>query len=299
MNAASNASSNAFENTPGNTTDNHSPQMQALYDAANALHDVVKPFPSAPVGIILGTGLGQWTESLTAASRIPYEDIPGFPQTTVKSHAGFLLSGLIGNQPVLALQGRFHLYEGYSPDEVCFGVRTLALLGVKNVIITNAAGALNPLFQPGEIMVVSDQINLTGRNPLLGLNYGEPRFPDMSRLFSARLRFLAHAAAKTCGQRLQEGVYVGIVGPSLETPAETRAYRLLGGDAIGMSTVMETIAAHQMGLDILCLSCLTNKNLPDCMAPTSLEEVISAGQSIVPGLTSLLDVIVPSVVRHD
>jgi purine-nucleoside phosphorylase len=244
------------------------------------------------VGIILGTGLGQWVKTLTRAVSVPYEEIPGFARSTVESHAGYVCAGLCGTQPVLALQGRFHLYEGYDPNEVCFGVRTLALLGVKQLIVTNAAGALNPLFQPGEIMVVSDQINLTGRNPLVGLNYGEPKFPDMSRLFSPRLRTLAHAAAKLAGLRLQEGVYVGILGPSLETPAETRAYRILGGDAIGMSTVLETIAARQMGLEILCLSCLTNKNLPDCMAPVSLEEVISVGQSMVPKLSALLNVLV-------
>jgi purine-nucleoside phosphorylase len=243
----------------------------------------------------LGTGLGQWVKTLTRAVSVPYEEIPGFPRSTVESHAGYVWTGLCGTQPVLALQGRFHLYEGYDPNEVCFGVRTLALLGVKQLIVTNAAGALNPLFQPGEIMVVSDQINLTGRNPLVGLNYGEPKFPDMSRLFSLRLRALAHAAAKLAGLRLQEGIYVGILGPSLETPAETRVYRMLGGDAIGMSTVLETIAARHLGLEILCLSCLTNKNLPDCLAPVSLEEVIAVGQGMVPKLSALLNVLVASI----
>lgn len=277
----------------------HEPSpMEAVHTAVDALRSLLPPVASSPVGIILGTGLGQWAENLTRAVNVPYEEIPGFPRSTVESHAGFVHAGLLNNQPILALQGRFHLYEGYDTDEVCFGVRALALFGVKQLIITNAAGALNPLFQPGEIMVVSDQINLTGRNPLVGLNYGEPKFPDMSRLFSPRLRSLAHAAAKTCGLRLQEGVYVGILGPSLETPAETRAYRMLGGDAIGMSTVMETIAASQMGLEILCLSCLTNKNLPDCMAPTSLEEIIAVGQSIVPKLSSLLNALVASMARH-
>ncbi len=272
--------------------------LEAVHAAVGTLRSLLPPAASSPMGIILGTGLGQWVEILTRAVSVPYGEIPGFPRSTVESHAGFVHAGLFDDHPVLALQGRFHLYEGYGTDEVCFGVRTLALLGVKQLIITNAAGALNPLFQPGEIMVVSDQINLTGHNPLIGLNYGEPKFPDMSRLFSPRLRALAHAAAKDCGLRLQEGVYVGILGPSLETPAETRAFRMLGGDAIGMSLVLETIAARQMGLKILGLSCLTNKNLPDCMAPTSLEQVISVGQSIVPKLSTLLPVLVASMARH-
>jgi purine-nucleoside phosphorylase len=197
--------------------------------------------------------------------------------------------------PVLALQGRFHLYEGYTPDEVCFGVRTLACLGTKRIIITNAAGALNPHFQTGEIMVISDQINLTGRNPLIGLTYGEPKFPDMSQLFSKALMQQVHATALTLEQRLQEGVYIGILGPSLETPAETRAFRNLGADAIGMSTVMETIAARQMGMEIIGLSCLTNKNLPDCMADTSLEEIIEVGRKIGLNLSDLLNVLIPEM----
>ncbi|TVQ98003.1 MAG: purine-nucleoside phosphorylase [Desulfovibrionales bacterium] len=250
---------------------------------------------SVSTGIILGTGLGQWVESMDDFTAVDYAEIPGFPRTTVQSHAGRLCAGNVQNTPVLALQGRFHLYEGYSPDEVCFGLRTLAILGVQRLIITNAAGALNPLFQAGEIMVINDQINLTGRNPLLGLSYGEPQFPDMSQLFSSRLADLAHSSALRRGQRLQQGVYMGILGPSLETPAETRMFRQLGADAIGMSTVMETIAAKQMGLEILGLSCLTNKNLPDCMAPTSLEEIIAVGQDIGQRLGDLLSVLIPAI----
>ncbi|HDQ41119.1 MAG TPA: purine-nucleoside phosphorylase [Desulfonatronum sp.] len=275
----------------------HSPQTSTL-TAVDALRSLF-PVRRAPcVGIILGTGLGQWAESLTEPASIAYEDIPGFPRSTVQSHAGFVRYGMVGAQSVLVLQGRFHLYEGYTPEQVCFGVRTLALLGIKQLIITNAAGALNPLFHPGEIMAVCDQINLTGCNPLLGLKWGEPLFPDMSQLFSPRLRDLAHAVAADCGLRLQEGVYVGILGPSLETPAETRAYRMLGGDAIGMSTVMETIAARQMGMELLGLSCLTNKNLPDCMAPTCLEEIIAVGQAMAPQLSRLLSALVASMPSH-
>ena len=261
--------------------------------AAEALSPRLISGSQTPVGIILGTGLGQWVETLQDFLAIGYTQIPGFPKSTVQSHVGRLCAGRVGNVPVLALQGRFHLYEGYSPDEVCFGLRTLGLLGINKIIITNAAGALNPLYQPGEIMVITDQINLTGRNPLVGLNYGDPQFPDMSQLFSPRLADLAHSTALQLGQRLQDGVYMGILGPSLETPAETRMFRQLGADAIGMSTVMETIAAKQMGMEILGLSCLTNKNLPDCMAPTSLEEIISVGQDIGGRLSSLLNQLIP------
>ncbi|WP_045222479.1 purine-nucleoside phosphorylase [Desulfonatronum thioautotrophicum] len=263
--------------------------------AADYLASRLLPNQSASVGIILGTGLGQWVEDMDDFSAVDYKQIPGFARTNVQSHAGRLCAGKVQNTPVLALQGRFHLYEGYSPDDVCFGLRTLAILGVKTIVITNAAGALNPLFQAGEIMVITDQINLTGRNPLLGLRYGEPQFPDMSQLFSSRLADLAHSSALQQGQRLQQGVYMGILGPSLETPAETRMFRQLGADAIGMSTVMETIAAKQMGLEILGLSCLTNKNLPDCMAPTSLEEIIAVGQDIGQRLGDLLNALIPDI----
>jgi purine-nucleoside phosphorylase len=263
--------------------------------AVEALSSRLISYQHAPIGIILGTGLGQWVETLNDILTIDYKQIPGFPKATVQSHAGRLCAGRVGNIPVLALQGRFHLYEGYTPDEVCFGLRTLGLLGVKKFIITNAAGALNPLYQPGEIMVITDQINLTGRNPLVGLNYGDPLFPDMSQLFSPRLASLAHSTASRLGQRLQDGVYIGILGPSLETPAETRMFRRLGADAIGMSTVMEAIAAKQMGMEILGLSCLTNKNLPDCMAPTSLEEIISVGKDIGDRLSPLLNQLIPRI----
>ncbi|SDB39157.1 purine-nucleoside phosphorylase [Desulfonatronum thiosulfatophilum] len=263
--------------------------------AVESLHSRFESYLHSPVGVILGTGLGQWVESLEGQLCIDYSDIVGFPRSTVRSHAGNLCAGWIDKVPVLALQGRFHLYEGYSPDQVCFGVRTLARFGVKKMIITNAAGALNPLFHPGEMMVISDQINMTGHNPLIGLSYGEPQFPDMSQLYSQKLMKLVHSKALELNYRLQEGVYIGILGPSLETPAETRAYRALGADAIGMSTVMETIAACQMGMEILGLSCLTNKNLPDCMVPTSLEEIIDVGQDIEPRLTALLNVVIPEM----
>lgn len=263
--------------------------------AADYLSSRLPSVHNAPVGIILGTGLGQWVDNLEDLMSVNYADIPGFPRTTVQGHSGRLCVGHVRKTPVMALQGRFHLYEGYSPDEVCFGLRTMALCGVQKLLITNAAGALNPLFQSGEIMIIRDQINLTGHNPLLGLRFGEPQFPDMSQLFSPRLIELVHATARKANQRLQDGVYIGILGPSLETPAETRMFRHLGADAIGMSTVLETIAAKQLGMEILGLSCLTNKNLPDCMAPTSLEEIIAVGQDIGKRLGHLFNALIPHI----
>jgi purine-nucleoside phosphorylase len=245
--------------------------------------------------VILGTGLGQWVDRLQGASQMSYTEIPNFPQSTVQSHAGRLLLGGPSSAPILVLQGRFHVYEGYTASEACTGVRLAALLGAKNLILTNAAGAINPLFETGKIMLISDQMNMTGHNPLLGPNNEEwgPRFPDMSQVYSPALQDMALQCACDIGLGLERGVYVGVQGPSLETPAETRAYRLMGGDAIGMSTVLEAIAAKHMGLNILGLSCLTNKNLPDCMQETSVEEIIARAEATGHDLGRLLDAIIP------
>jgi len=249
--------------------------------------------------VILGTGLGHWVDGLQEAIPMPYTEIPGFPQSTVQSHAGRLLLGMVSSAPVLVLQGRFHVYEGHTAPEVCTGVRLAALLGVKNLILTNAAGAINPLFATGSIMLITDHMNMSGHNPLRGPNNDQwgPRFPDMSQVYSPDLQDLALNCAGHLGMRLERGVYVGVQGPSLETPAETRAYRRLGGDAIGMSTVLEAIAAKHMGLNILGLSCLTNKNLPDCMQETSVEEIIARAEATGRELGRLLDAVVPRLVE--
>ncbi len=248
-------------------------------------------------GIVLGTGLGGWAAGLAAPERIAYADLPGFPRSTVESHQGQLVLGWTGERPVLALQGRFHLYEGYSAEEVCLGVRLLARLGIANIIFTNAAGALNPLFQCGAIMVIADQINHTGHQPLTGTNleHWGPRFPDMSRTFDPDLQHLALQTGTELGLRLERGVYIGVQGPCLETPAETRAYKHWGADAVGMSTVLEVIAAKHMGLNILGLSCLTNTNLPDCMAPTSLQEIIAQAEKTGQELGRLLTALIPRI----
>jgi purine-nucleoside phosphorylase len=256
-----------------------------------AVNAIRKRIPGeARIGLILGTGLGRIAEELTEKKHIAYEDIPGFPSSTADSHVGGLAYGLLGSTPVWTLQGRFHLYEGYSPAQVCIGVRALAGLGVKTLLITNAAGGLDPLWPAGSLMLVTDHINLTGASPLEGPNHAAwgPRFPDMSVPYCPELRAKAMEAALKAGIRLERGVYVGVRGPNLETPAETRAFRLLGADAIGMSTVLEVIAARHMGLRVLAISSIANQNLPDCMAETSAEEIIAMADASAASLAELL-----------
>jgi purine-nucleoside phosphorylase len=247
-----------------------------VQEAAAHVASALAP-PEGAVGVVLGTGLGGLVGRLDESSSIPYSEIPGFPVSTVPGHGGRLWKGRINGTSVLVLQGRFHLYEGYSPEEVCFGVRTLSELGIRGLVLTNAAGGLDPGFSAGELMLITDHINFTGRNPLCGRNVEAwgPRFPDMSRAYSARLQSLAREQALALGIGLERGVYLGLSGPCLETPAETRAYRLLGADAVGMSTVTEAIAASHLGLEILGISCLTNINLPDAMRETTLDEVLA------------------------
>ncbi len=249
------------------------------------------------VGIVLGTGLGAWADSLQALAVVDYADIPGFPRSTVQSHAGALTAARVGDTPVLMLSGRFHLYEGYSPAEVCMGVRTMAELGAKRLVITNAAGALNPHFEAGSLMCISDHINFTGASPLTGPNVDGwgVRFPDMSCPYAKQLQKLALDTALSTGVRLERGVYIGVTGPNLETPAETRAFKRLGADAVGMSTVLEVIAARHLGMEALGISCLTNKNLPDCMEECSIEQVIAQAEQASGALATLLGAVVPKL----
>jgi len=254
--------------------------------------------PSAPkTGLVLGSGLGRWIKPAWIQKSIPYADIPGFPVSTVEGHAGALLVAEIKGTPVFIFSGRFHHYEGYRPQEVTLPIVCLALLGADTLILTNAAGALNPLFATGGLMLLTDHINMTGHNPLTGPNIDVwgPRFPDMSQVYCPTLREQAMQAGLACGQRLEQGVYVAVAGPSLETPAETRMYRIMGADAIGMSTVPEAITAHHMGLKVLGMSCLTNKNLPDCMAETSHAEILRQANASADALGSLLSVLIPNL----
>ena len=258
----------------------------ALPLGARMLDPKAAPDADAPLGIVLGTGLSALAEKLQDRVVVPYSELPGFPASSVEGHAGAFVwgrfAGACGEDDsigryALIQQGRCHLYEGRTPAEVCMGVRVMAMMGAKTLVITNTAGGLNPQFDAGGIMCMSDIINYTGHSPLTGINVEEwgPRFPDMCAPLDADLRAMAMETAAKMGLRLERGVYIGVHGPEMETPAETRMYRQWGADAVGMSTVLEIIAARHMGMRVLGLSCLTNKNLPDCMTPAPLEEILA------------------------
>lgn len=249
------------------------------------------------IGIVLGTGLGNLAAELEHAVRVPYADLPEFPLSTVASHQGAFAAGFLCGAPVLLQQGRCHLYEGRSPDEVCMGVRVMASLGIRALLITNAAGALNPQFDAGSLMLITDHINMSGQSPLRGSNeeaWG-PRFPDMSAVYDPEFMRIAEQKALGMRLRLERGVYICVHGPELETRAETRAYRLLGADAIGMSTVPEVIAARHMGVRVLGISCLSNKNLPDCMQAMTIEDIIAVTEKTGASLAALLREVLPEI----
>jgi purine-nucleoside phosphorylase len=241
-------------------------------------------------GIVLGTGQGRLAEQLDGARSLAYRDLPHFPRATTPGHPGRLAWGRLAGRGTLLFQGRFHAYEGYSLRQVTFPVRVMAALAVRTVILTNAAGGLNPRFQPGDLMLICDHINLMGDNPLVGENVDAwgPRFPDLSQVYSRRLRDLAQDVAHRQGLPLRQGVYVAVKGASLETPAETRFLRLIGADAVGMSTVPEAICAVHAGLEVLGISILSNLNLPDAMAPISLDKILATVAQAEPRLVQLL-----------
>jgi len=238
------------------------------------------------LGLMTGTGLGAVTGGLTVATALPYSHIPHFPAATVQGHPGRLLYGTLAGTPTLALQGRFHLYEGYTPLAVAFPVRVLQTLGVDTLLLSNAAGGLNPSFRPGDLMLITDHINLTGENPLVGPNFDRwgLRFPDMSRVYDPALAAAARKAAATAGIPLTHGVYAGLKGPSLETPAEIRFLKNIGADAVGMSTIQETITAVHGGTRVLGVSTITNLNDPDHPAPATVEEIVAVAEKAAPHL---------------
>ncbi len=237
--------------------------------------------------LVLGTGLSGAVKDIQVDLSVPYEEIPHFPRSTVESHEGRLVIGQLAGREVAAFQGRFHFYEGYSTKEVTFPLRVMSLLGAKLLIVSNAAGGLNLSFQMGDIMLIKDHINLIPDNPLRGPNVDEwgPRFPDMSEAYSKRMRELLKEVADF---PLQEGVYVAVPGPSLETPAETRFLRLIGADAVGMSTVPEVIVARHANMEVLGLSVIANVNDPDNFQPILLEDIIASAQKAEEKLISLV-----------
>jgi len=267
------------------------PMPHSVEKIAAAVQVVQSFFPRKPTeAIILGTGLGQLAEQILVEATIDYAEIPGFPLSTVESHAGRLLCGTLGGRTVVAMQGRFHKYEGYSLHDVTFPVRVLRALGAETLIVSNACGGMHPLWARGDLMLIADHINLLGDNPLVGPNDASlgPRFPDMSVAYDASLRTMARQVAAEQGITLREGVYVAVVGPNLETRAEYRMLRGLGADVVGMSTVPEVIVARHGGMRVLGISIITDMCLPDSLQEATLEEIVATANDAQPKLTALV-----------
>ncbi len=249
------------------------------------------------IGLVLGSGLGAFADELTSATRIPYDKIPSFPRSTVEGHAGQLVIGNLGDIPVAVMQGRVHLYEGYSPKAVVFPMRVLGRLGIRAAILTNAAGAINVAYGQGALVVLRDHINLQGANPLIGPNderFGT-RFPDMSKPYWEKYREIALGEAKQLGLGAYEGVYDALSGPSFETPAEIRFLRRIGADLVGMSTVPEVIVAQHMGIRLLGISCVTNMAAGILDQPLTHAEVMETGERVKAQFMALLRAVIPSI----
>lgn len=260
----------------------------AIKEATEFIREKTKFVPQ--IGIILGTGLGSLAEGIKVEEKISYKDIPFFPISTVESHAGWLIFGELSGKKVVAMQGRFHYYEGYNLKQVTFPVRVMKALGAKVLIVSNACGGLNPLFKAGDIMVITDHINLLGSNPLFGLNDESlgPRFPDMYACYDPELITLAEEVALNLGIRLQKGVYVAVPGPNLETAAEYRFLRIIGADVVGMSTVPEVIVARHQGMKVLGFSLVTDMGLPDALKPTNMVEILATAAKSEPILKKIM-----------
>jgi len=258
-----------------------------LHEAVSAVRDRGALAPE--VAIVLGTGLGALAHEIDVETVIPYEEIPHFPLSTVETHTGRLLLGTLAGKRVVAMQGRFHRYEGYTLQQVTLPVRVMRLLGAETLFVSNACGGMNPLWHPGELVAIDDHINLLGDNPLIGPNLDElgPRFPDMSRVYDRELLRLAEAAALELQIPLRRGVYVAVTGPNLETRAEYRMLRALGADVVGMSTVPEAIVARQMSMRVLGISILTDACLPDHLEPAAIEQIIRTANEAEPKLTAV------------
>ncbi|WP_373279157.1 purine-nucleoside phosphorylase [Halalkalibacter okhensis] len=266
--------------------------MTIITETASYLQEKMGENPT--IGLILGSGLGVLADEIQNPVKVPYSEIPNFPVSTVAGHAGQLVFGMLEGKQVVAMQGRFHFYEGYSMDVVTFPVRVMKALGVEQIIVTNAAGGVNESYEPGNLMIIKDQINNMGQNPLIGPNdeaFGV-RFPDMSSAYSERLRALARTQAEKINISVQEGVYVGNTGPSYETPAEIRMLRTLGADAVGMSTVPEVIVARHAGLEVLGISCISNMAAGILPQPLTHDEVIETTEMVKSNFLSLVKAIV-------
>ena len=272
-----------------------------LYERAEHATRVIRSRISVEprIALVLGSGLGGFADDFEEAVGIPYEDIPGYVRSTAQGHAGRLVCGKIDGVPVLAMQGRVHYYEGYSLEEVTFAIRTFGLLGVKTLVLTNAAGGINVQLTQGALMVISDHLNLMGVNPLRGPNderFG-PRFPDMSTVYSHELQELVVDEAKAIGVEVRRGIYGALSGPSYETPAEIHLLRTIGADAVGMSTVPEAIVARHMGLEVLGISCITNMAAGISDEPINHEEVMATGDRVRETFAELLRRVIGAINR--
>ena len=261
---------------------------ESIDRAVEEIRQVCDLVPDA--SLILGTGLGGLAKEIDCAAQISYSEIPGFPVSTVESHAGRLLLGTLGDRNVVAMQGRFHLYEGYSMQQITFPVRVMRALGADKLVVSNACGGMNPFWSAGDLMLIADHINLLGDNPLIGPNDESlgPRFPDMSAPFDPELRKIARSVAQDLKITLREGVYVAVTGPNLETPAEYRFLRGIGADVVGMSTVPEVIVAVHGGMRVLGVSIITDECFPDALEPANVERIIATAQKAEPDLTRLV-----------
>ncbi|GAV11074.1 purine-nucleoside phosphorylase [Paenibacillus sp. chi10] len=264
-----------------------------IQEAATYIQSKISDTPE--VGLILGSGLGVLADLVEQPVTIAYGDIPHFPVSTVEGHAGELLIGKIAGRTVAMMKGRFHMYEGYGPELTAFPVRVMKAIGVSKLLVTNAAGGINTSYKPGDLMIISDHLNMTGRNPLIGANDSRlgVRFPDMSQAYSPQLRQKAKDVAASQGVELQEGVYVGFLGPNYETPAEIRMLRVLGGDAVGMSTVSEVIVAQHAGMEVLGISCISNMAAGILDQPLSHDEVMETAELVRDQFLKLVIGIIP------
>lgn len=266
--------------------------------AESAAQFLLSQTPLRPtIGLVLGSGLGGFADEFSEATRIPYANIPSFPRSTAIGHAGQLVIGMVGDVAVATMQGRVHLYEGYSAKEVTFPTRVFGRMGIRALILTNAAGGINLEYKQGALVVITDHINLQGQNPLVGSNddrFG-PRFPDMTQAYSRTYREIALRAARCLGTTVHQGVYAGLLGPSYETPAEIRYLRTIGADLVGMSTIPEVIVARHMGLKVLAISCVTNMAAGISDAVLNHEEVLATGERVKGDFVGLLRSVLPEI----
>ena len=274
---------------------NTSDLKEAINEAAQFIRGKTKVLPQ--IGIILGTGLGSLADAINVDAKIPYEEIPHFPVSTVESHSGRLILGELSGQSVVAMQGRFHYYEGYDLKQVTFPVRVMKALGASTLVVSNACGGMNPHFNSGDVVVITDHINLQGSNPLFGPNDESlgPRFPDMYNCYDPELITLAENVALNQGLKLQKGVYVAVGGPNLETAAEYRFLRFIGADVVGMSTVPEVIVARHQGMRVLGFSLITDMGLPDALGPMNMEKILATAAKSEPLLKDIMTRVIEEI----